>query len=45
MEAVFRLGLVYGPVMMLIYFAALLPLAFYRIDRKTHLENLTKLRE
>ncbi|MBW2578110.1 MAG: MFS transporter [Deltaproteobacteria bacterium] len=45
MEAVFRLGLVYGPVLMLIYFAALVPLIFYRIDRKTHLENLAKLRE
>jgi GPH family glycoside/pentoside/hexuronide:cation symporter len=45
MEAVFRLGLVYGPVLMLVYFAALVPLIFYRIDRKTHLENLAKLRE
>ena len=45
MEAVFRLGLVYGPVLMLVYFAALVPLIFYRIDRKTHLKNLAKLRE
>jgi Na+/melibiose symporter-like transporter len=44
MDAVFRLGLVYGPGLMLIYFAALLPLTFYRIDRKTHMENLAKLR-
>ena len=44
-EAIFGLGLVYGPVLMLIYFAALVPLVFYRIDRKTHLENLAKLQE
>ena len=31
--------------LMLIYFAALLPLIFYRIDRNTHLENLAKLQE
>jgi hypothetical protein len=30
---------------MLIYFGALVPLIFYRIDRKTHLENLAKLQK
>ncbi len=44
-DAIFGLGLVYGPVLMLIYFAALVPLIFYRIDRKTHLENLAKLQK
>ena len=44
-EAIFDLGLVYGPGMMLIYFGALVPLIFYRIDRKTHLENLAKLQK
>ncbi len=42
-EAIFGLGMVYGPGLMLIYFAALVPLIFYRIDRKAHLENLAKL--
>ncbi len=44
-EAVFDLGLIYGPVFMLIYLVCLLPLIFYRINRKTHLENLAKLRD
>ena len=44
-EAIFDLGLVYGPGLMLIYFVALAPLVFYRIDRKTHLENLAKLQK
>ena len=44
-EAIFGLGLVYGPVLALFYFVALVPLIFYRIDRKTHLENLAKLQE
>lgn len=44
-ETVFDLGLVYGPVFMVIYLASLAPLVFYRINRKTHLENLAKLSE
>jgi Na+/melibiose symporter-like transporter len=44
-ETVFDLGLVYGPVFMVIYLVSLAPLVFYRINRKTHLENLAKLSE
>jgi hypothetical protein len=44
-ETLFDLGLVYGPVFMVIYLASLAPLVFYRINRKSHLENLAKLSE
>ena len=42
-EAVFAIGLLYGPILAILYFAAVAVLYFYKIDRKTHLANLATL--
>lgn len=42
-ETVFRLGLLYGPILVLFYLAAIAWIAFYRIDRTAHAANLAAL--
>ncbi len=44
-EVVYDLGLVYVPVLMVLYICALLLLTGYRISRETHAENLRRLAE
>ena len=42
-EAVFNLGLIYGPLLMVFYVLALGSMCFYRISRARHGENLRVL--
>ena len=44
-QAIFAIGLIYGPILALLYFAAVGMLYFYKIDRKTHLANIATLEE
>jgi Na+/melibiose symporter-like transporter len=43
-EAVFNLGLIYGPMLMVFYLLALGAMCFYRISRRGHGDNLRTLR-
>jgi Na+/melibiose symporter-like transporter len=43
-DTIYRLGVVYGPVLAVFYVTAALALLMYRIDRKTHLSNVDSLR-
>jgi len=42
-SAVSGIGLIYGPILAMLYFAAVAMLYFYKIDRRTHLSNLATL--
>jgi len=42
-EAILRLGIIYGPVLALLYATAAGALAFYRIDRDSHASSLRNL--
>ena len=42
-ETIANLGLLYGPILAILYFAGVAVLYFYRIDRRPHLANLEKL--
>ena len=44
-EAIFAIGLIYGPITGALYGAAVAVLYFYRIDRKTHAANVAKLEQ
>ena len=42
-ETIASIGLLYGPILAILYFAGVAVLYFYRIDRHTHLANLEEL--
>lgn len=43
-EVLFNLGLIFGPLLMVLYFLALASLSFYRITRSGHNERVETLR-
>ena len=42
-KAIYAIGLIYGPITGILYGAAVAVLYFYRIDRRSHQANLSKL--
>ena len=44
-EVIDRLGWLYGPALAVFYGLAIFALRFYHLDRRSHAENLTRLRE
>ncbi len=39
-EALFKLGVIYGPVLAVLFLTALIGISFYRITRRDHADNL-----
>ena len=42
-EAIFKLGLIYGPVLALLFLTALIGISFYRITRRDHDNNVNSI--
>ncbi len=42
-DVITSIGLLYGPILGILYLASISMLYFYRIDRHTHLANLEEL--